>query len=85
MSASATVARMGRKKKQPGDDAKGDAGKQAPRRAVQLPLKWYEVAQQLARKKPTPTVWYLVELIKREAEAAGFTDLPPPPWETEDK
>ena len=83
MQASSTLPRMAKKKKPGG--GKDDGAKQSPRRAVQLPAAWYEVAQQLARKKPTPTVWFLVELIKREAEAAGVTELPPPPWETEDK
>jgi len=70
---------MGRGKK------KDEGEKQAPRRAVQLPLPWYEVAQKLAEKGPTPVVWYLVQLLKEKAEAAGMTDLPPPPWKTEEK
>jgi hypothetical protein len=73
---------MGKKKPQSGSS---EERRQTARRMVGLPEKWFEVAQQLARKKPTPTVWYIVELIKREAEAAGIKDLPPPPWETEDK
>jgi hypothetical protein len=55
------------------------------RRMVGLPSSWFVVAQKLARQKPTPTVWYLVELIRRDAEAAGVKDLPPFPWEDEDK
>lgn len=84
MTAHGTLHRMAKKKGVAGD--KGDGGKhQTPRRTVALPLKWFEIAQKLARQKPAPTVWWLVELIKREAEAAGIKDLPPPPWETEDK
>ena len=52
---------------------------------VGLPLSWFAVAQKLARQKPTPTVWYLIELIEKEADAAGITDLPSPTWETEGK
>ena len=56
------------------------------RRAVQFPLAWFEVAQQLARmEKPSPTIWYLVALVKEKAEAAGITNLPPLPWESETK
>lgn len=84
METSATLNRMGRNKKAGAD--KSDGGKhQTPRRTVALPLQWYEVAEKLAEKGPTPVVWYLVQLLKEKAEAAGMTDLPPPPWKSEDK
>ena len=79
MTAVATIPRMG-KKKRPGGQHK------TQRRAVQFPLAWFKVAQELARKeKPSPTIWFLVSLVKEKAEAAGLTDLPPLPWESEDK
>ena len=55
-----------------------------PRRMVGIPLPWFELAQKMARKKPTPTVWYLVDLIRREADAMG-EPIPPLPWETESR
>lgn len=76
MTLAATVGHMGRKRK---------ADDEPKRRTVSLPLAWFEVAQRLAKKRPTPTTWFLCELIKQAAEAAGETDLPAPPWETEDK
>lgn len=88
MTADATLPRMGKKKKDASATGKSDTDRhQKARRMVGLPLQWFEVAQKLARQKspPSPTVWWLCDLIRREAEAAGMTDLPPPPWETEDK
>lgn len=52
-----------------------------PRRNVGLPEPWFQVAQQLASKGPTPVTWWLCQLIRREAEAAGITSLPPMPWQ----
>jgi hypothetical protein len=54
-----------------------------PRRPIQFPMDWFEVAQQLAAKRPTPTVWYLVQLVKADAEAQGIKKLPKTPWEKE--
>jgi hypothetical protein len=85
MSASATVEPMG-KKKPSGGSGKADGEKRpTPRKSVALPLPWYQVAEKLAEKGPTPIVWYLVQLIKEKAEAAGVTDLPLPPWKTDEK
>jgi hypothetical protein len=53
---------------------------QSPRKPVQLPADWLQVAKGLAQDRPMPVNWLLVELIKREAEAKGKTDLPPLPW-----
>lgn len=52
----------------------------AARKPVQLPADWLEVAKRLAQERPMPMNWLLVELIKREAESRGKTDLPPLPW-----
>ena len=78
MLAVATIPRMGKKKRTGGLH-------KTERRAVQFPLAWFKVAQRLAKEKPSPTIWYLVSLVKEKAEAAGLTDLPPLPWESEDK
>lgn len=51
----------------------------APRRAVQFPAAWIEAAEREASTRPTPVMWYIVELIKRDLEAKG-RKLPPPPW-----
>lgn len=75
------------KPKDPGEPrtSASDGGKhQTPRRMVGMPLDWFKLAQELAREKPTPTVWWIIGLIKREAEAAG-KPIPALPWETEDK
>lgn len=82
-----TIDRMGRNRKAPDpDQPKKPTGGQhkTPRVSVQFPKDWLKVARELARKRPTPTVWWLVELIKREAEAAKMADLPPGPWDRED-
>jgi len=51
-----------------------------PRKPVQFPEDWLKVARTLAADRPTPVVWLLVELVKREAEAKGVKNLPPLPW-----
>lgn len=51
-----------------------------PRKTVQLPQEWLSVAQGLAADRPMPVMWLLIDLLKREAEAKGKTDLPPTPW-----
>lgn len=64
--------RMGKKK----------SGERAtPRQPVQVPTDWLRIAKAMAAKRPAPVVWYLIELVKRDAEAAGLTDLPPTPWD----
>lgn len=61
---------------------KRPSGKHAtPRKTIQLPQDWLRVAQQMASARPMPVMWLLVELIRREAEAKGVKDLPPPPWQ----
>lgn len=52
-----------------------------PRKPVQLPADWLRVAQELAAERPTPVMWFLVEMIREKAEAAGRKDLPPVPWQ----
>lgn len=75
MSATATLSRMARKKKPSG-------GKNTtPRKPVQFPVVWLEVARERARQNRRPTLWHLIELLKADAEAAGMTDLPPAPWD----
>lgn len=51
-----------------------------PRKPVQFPAEWLAVARRMAATRPTPVVWYMIELIRKDAEAAGVTDLPPTPW-----
>ena len=79
MTALATLDRMSDEKKPTGGKHK------APRRPVQFPASWYAIARQLASRRPMPTVWYLVELVKKDAEANGLTDLPTPRWEDPDE
>lgn len=78
-----TLSPMGRKRKSdtPADKKSGEHKK--PRQMVGIPKDWYKVAQSIARKRPTPTLWWIIALIKSEAEKEGISDLPPTPWETE--
>lgn len=50
------------------------------RKAVQIPVEWFLVAQESAAQGPTPVNWYVIELIRKDAEARGRKDLPPLPW-----
>ena len=52
---------------------------------TRLPGPWYLIAQQLAKRRPTPVLWYIIELIKKDAEANGAGPLPPAPWEQPDR
>jgi hypothetical protein len=62
---------------------KKQSGKhQSPRKPVQFPADWLQLARELAEERPMPVVWFLVELVKREAEAKGKKELPPLPWVT---
>jgi hypothetical protein len=51
-----------------------------PRKPVQFPIDWLAVAQGIASERPMPLMWYLVELIKKDAEQASKKNLPPLPW-----
>lgn len=54
-----------------------------PRRAVQLPEDWFLLAQALAAEgKAQPTAWYLIDLIRKDAEAKGHKPIPLLPWVT---
>lgn len=53
-----------------------------PRKPVQMPADWLELAKRRAGTRPMPLVWYLIELIKKDAEAAGEKSLPVVPWAT---
>lgn len=73
-----TMLSMGRKKKASGQHA-------TPRKPVQLPEDWLKVIRQMASDRPMPAVWFLIELVKKEAEAQGRKDLPPVPWQVAEK
>lgn len=66
---------MGKKKKPAG-------GKHTtPRRAIQFPEDWFLVAQALASEgKAQPTTWYLIDLIRKDAEEKGYRPVPLLPW-----
>ena len=69
-----TMPGMAKKKKPSGGTHK------TPRKPVQLPEDWLTVAQEMASERMTPASWFIVELIRREAEASGRKGLPPVPW-----
>lgn len=82
----ATLPVMGKKK--PDGREPGDSGRhKTPRKNLGLPEDWFNLAQRLAREgKPTPTVWWLIELIAEAAIRAGVkeSELPVRPWERRD-
>ena len=60
-----------------------DGGKHKTRRvAVNFPEDWHAVLRQLAARGKQPVLWYLIDLAKRDADAAG---IPTPllPWDEE--
>ncbi len=66
---------MGRKKK--------SGGHVTPRTPLQMPTAWYAIAANMAIKRKMPTLWVIIDVLRKEAEADGVTDLPPLPWEAE--
>lgn len=52
-----------------------------PRKPVQFPVPWLDVARERARANRQPLLWYLVDLVKKDAEANGRTEFPTEPWE----
>ncbi len=66
---------MGRKKLSETDRHK------TPRKPVQFPVDWIKVAHEEAKKRPTPAMWLLVELLHEYAKKNGRTDFPPFPWD----
>lgn len=56
-----------------------------PRKNVQIPEDWYWVAKKRSvAERPVSLIYYLIELIKKDAEDAGMKDLPHVPWEMPD-
>ena len=78
MGQTATIRPMGRKRKTPASDG---GQHKTPRTSVMIPDAWLDIARRRAGTRPMPTLWYLVELIRKDAEAAGETSFPPAPWE----
>lgn len=66
---------MGKKK------TKGD--RKTPRTPVQFPVDWLRVARLQAAKRKQAVLWYLIDLIRSDAEADGVEDLPLPPWDSD--
>ena len=73
-----TLPVMGKKKPKSGKN-------KTPRTPVQMPTTWLTIARERARAAKQPTLWYLISLIEKDATAAGVTDLPPLPWERNDR
>lgn len=69
----ATIVRMAKKG--------GKRGKHTtPRKPIQIPEDWLNLARALAAKNKQPTLWYLLGLLAAAAEAAEMPH-PKPPWE----
>ncbi len=54
---------------------------QVERSTIQLPKEWTELAKRLAKRRPLPTMWLIVELLRKEAEAMKEPNVPPVPWD----
>lgn len=77
MNQSATIRRMGRKRKPASDGGQH----KTPRTSVMIPDAWLDIARKRAATRPMPTLWYLIELIRKDAEVNGESRFPPAPWE----
>lgn len=63
---------------------KKPSGKHTKKRiGVNFSDEWHAVLRQLAARTKQPVIWYLIDLAKREADAAGIT-TPELPWEKPD-
>lgn len=61
--------------------AKEEKHERAPRVATQIPRDWWIVIRKLAHKaKQAQYLWYLLDLVAREADEADI-DRPKLPWE----
>ena len=66
---------------------KSDSGKnKAPRKPVQMPTVWLEVARARAREARQPVLWYLISLIEKDVRDSGAPIvLPAMPWDHTDE
>lgn len=51
-----------------------------PRKGIQMPQEWYEVAEGLAADRQMPVLWMMIDMLQKAASAAGRADLPDVPW-----
>lgn len=51
-----------------------------PRKPVQVPVEWLNVARKLANANRQPTLWYFLSLVADAADKAGV-ERPRLPWE----
>lgn len=65
---------------------KSDSGKnKTPRKPVQMPTVWLEVARARAREARQPVLWYLISLIEKDVRDSGAPIvLPAMPWDHTD-
>jgi hypothetical protein len=62
---------------------KKQSGKhRVPRKPVQIPVPWLQLARLMAAKRRQPTVWYLLGLLAEQATKDGETLPSYVPWET---
>jgi hypothetical protein len=73
---------MPRKKQKGSSDPKpSDGGKhKTPRTAINFPKDWYALIRDRSGARAQPKLWYLIELVRKDAEQAGVEDIPPVPW-----
>jgi hypothetical protein len=72
----ATIDRMPPKKSSGGKHQKKRIG-------VNIPAEWHAVMRQLAAKQKQPVLWYLIDLVMKDAESQDV-ETPEPPWVSED-
>lgn len=70
-------------KKTPADKPSG--GKHKTKRiGVNFTEDWHAVLRKLAARRKQPVLWYLLDLAREDAKAAGF-ETPALPWEADEE
>jgi hypothetical protein len=80
MSTVATIPRHSQRFQQDMPKKPSGGAHKAPRVAVQIPKQFADLARILAAKKQQPTLWFLLDLIAKEAEKQKI-ERPALPWE----
>jgi hypothetical protein len=73
-----TVGEMAKKQPKKGESPK------LPRVNVSFPGEWHAVARRLAALNRQHVLYFLIDLLMKEAAEKGVSDLPVPPWERGD-
>jgi len=70
-----------KKSKASGDKSASSSGKHKKKRiGVNFDQDWHAAMRVLAAKRKMPVLWYLMDLVKADADA-NMVETPAPPWE----